>query len=272
MDKELIARLQEQAKQIRRDIITMLGEAGSGHPGGSLSGADIVTALYFHVMRLNPAEPKWPERDRFILSKGHAAPLLYAALAERGFFPREDLLTLRKLGSKLQGHPDLNKVPGVEMSTGSLGQGLGVANGMALAAKLDRKDYKIYVLLGDGEIQEGMVWEAAMAAAHFKLDNVIAFLDHNGLQIDGRIGDIMSPEPVAAKWEAFGWHVLTIDGHEMSEILAAIDEAKQITGQPVMIVAETVKGKGCSFMEGQVGWHGVAPKPDEVRRALEELR
>lgn len=272
MDKNLIAKLEDKAKEIRRDIIRMIGEAGSGHPGGSLSGADIVTALYFHAMRIKPEEPHWPDRDRFVLSKGHAAPLLYAALAERGYFPREELMTLRKLGSRLQGHPDLNKVPGVEMSTGSLGQGLSVANGMALAGKLDNRDYKVYVLLGDGEIQEGMIWEAAMAAAHFKLDNVIAFLDHNGFQIDGPTSDIMNPEPVADKWRAFGWHVLSIDGHDLAQILHAIEEAKRLKGKPVMIVAKTIKGKGVSFMENQVGWHGVAPKPDEMERALAELK
>lgn len=271
MDKELINKLEGMAKLIRQDIVRMIGQAGSGHPGGSLSGADIVSALYFHVMRLDPARPDWPDRDRFILSKGHAAPLLYAALAQRGFFPKEELGTLRKLGSMLQGHPDLNKVPGVEMSTGSLGQGLSVANGMALAARLDGKDYRVYVLLGDGEIQEGMVWEAAMAAAHFKLDNLIAFVDYNGFQIDGAITDVMNPEPIADKWQAFGWHVLTIDGHDMAQILKAIEEAHQVEGKPVMIVAKTVKGKGVSFMENQVGWHGVAPKPDELERALAEL-
>lgn len=266
-----MAILKEKARIIRRDILEMITEAGSGHPGGSLSGVEIATALYFHAMRLDPANPRWPERDRFVLSKGHAAPLLYAALAERGFFPREELWGLRKLGRMLQGHPDLKGTPGVEVSTGSLGQGLAVANGMALAGKLDRRDYRVYVLLGDGEIQEGMVWEAAMAAAHYKLDNLTAFLDHNGFQIDGPITEVMSPEPVADKWRAFGWHVITVDGHDFPQVLGAVDEAKGVKGRPTMIVAETVKGKGVGFMENQVGWHGVAPTRDELARALQEL-
>lgn len=271
MDKELYDQLEAQAKQIRRDIITMIGAAGSGHPGGSLSAADIVTALYFYVMKNDPERPDWPDRDRFILSKGHGAPVLYAALAQRGYFLKEELLTLRKLGSILQGHPDMRKVPGVEMSTGSLGQGLSAAVGMALAAKLDKKSHRIYVLLGDGEIQEGMIWEAAMAAAHFKLDNIVAFLDHNGMQIDGPTRDIMCPEPLTDKWRAFGWHVVDIDGHNMAEILAAVEMAHLTSGKPTMIIAKTVKGKGVSFMENQVGWHGVAPKPEEVTLALKEL-
>jgi len=249
----------------------MIGAAGSGHPGGSLSAVEIVTALYFHIMRLDPQNPDWPDRDRFILSKGHAAPLLYAALAHRGYFRREELLTLRKLGSRLQGHPDRKSLPGVEMSTGSLGQGLSVANGIALAGRLDGRPYRVYVLLGDGELEEGMVWEAAMAAAHYKLDRVTAFIDHNGLQIDGPIREVLSPEPIAAKFRAFGWEVLTIDGHDFGQIIGAVEEAKKIKGRPTAIVAETVKGKGVGFMEHQVGWHGVAPKPEEVERALEEL-
>jgi len=271
LEKEILKELEAQARQIRRDIITMVGEAGSGHTGGSLSAADIVTALYFYLMRNDPANPKHPDRDRFVLSKGHAAPVLYAALAQRGYFPKEEIHTLRKLGSQLQGHPDMQKVPGVEMSTGSLGQGLSAAVGMALAGKLDKKKYQVYTLLGDGEIQEGMVWEAAMAAAHFKLDNLTAFLDYNGFQIDGPVSDIMNPEPVADKWKAFGWHVVEIDGHNMEEIIAAVKIAKSTFGKPTMIVAKTVKGKGVSFMENQVGWHGVAPKPDEMERALAEL-
>ncbi|HBT47846.1 MAG TPA: transketolase [Peptococcaceae bacterium] len=263
--------LEEKARLIRRDIVTMIGAAGSGHPGGSLSAVEIVTALYFHIMRLDPQNPDWPDRDRFILSKGHAAPLLYAALAHRGYFRREELLTLRKLGSRLQGHPDRKSLPGVEMSTGSLGQGLSVANGIALAGRLDGRPYRVYVLLGDGELEEGMVWEAAMAAAHYKLDRVTAFIDHNGLQIDGPIREVLSPEPIAAKFRAFGWEVLTIDGHDFGQIIGAVEEAKKIKGRPTAIVAETVKGKGVGFMEHQVGWHGVAPKPEEVERALEEL-
>ncbi|MCL6611451.1 MAG: transketolase [Peptococcaceae bacterium] len=266
-----IEMLRVRANEIRKDIIRMLGRAGSGHPGGSLSAADIVAALYFKVLRIDPQNPRRPDRDRFILSKGHAAPVLYAALAQRGFFPREELDTLRRLGSRLQGHPDMKKLPGVEMSTGSLGQGLSVANGVALAGKLDGLDYRVYVLLGDGEIQEGQVWEAAMAAAHYKLDNLTAFLDHNRMQIDGPIEKVMSPEPVPDKWRAFGWDVQVIDGHDMAGILRALEKAGSVKGKPQMIVAETVKGKGVSFMENQVGWHGVAPKPGEVERALAEL-
>lgn len=271
MDQEKVKRLEEKARDIRRHIIRMIGAAGSGHPGGSLSAADIVTALYFEVLRLDPQRPGWPGRDRFVLSKGHAAPVLYAALAKRGFFPVEDLLSLRRLGSPLQGHPDMKHLPGVEMSTGSLGQGLSAANGMALAAKLDGRDYRVYALLGDGEIQEGMIWEAAMAAAHYRLDNVTVFLDHNGFQIDGPVREVMSPEPVVDKWRAFGWDVQVIDGHNMSEILQAVEKARAVKGKPQMIVAETVKGKGVSFMENRVEWHGVAPKPDDVERALAEL-
>lgn len=266
-----VEQLQQKARQIRRHIISMLGRAGSGHPGGSLSAADIVSALYFHFMRLDPANPGWPQRDRFVLSKGHAAPVLYAALAERGFLPVEELDTLRRLGSRLQGHPDMKKLPGVEMSTGSLGQGLSTACGMALAGKLDRVDYRVYVLLGDGEVQEGQIWEAAMAAAHYRLDNLTAFLDYNGLQIDGAIREVMSPEPLADKWRAFGWHVQEIDGHDMAAILAAVQRAQQVQGQPQMIVARTVKGKGVSFMENQAGWHGNAPNAEQVARALAEL-
>lgn len=267
-----LSSLSGTAKRIRRHIIQMTGAAGSGHPGGSLSAADIVTVLYFHFMRLNPAFPDWAERDRFVLSKGHAAPLLYAALAERGYFPAEELYTLRKLGSRLQGHPDMKQLPGVEMSTGSLGQGLAAANGMALAGKLDKRDYRVYVLLGDGEIQEGMIWEAAMAAAHYQLDNVTAFLDNNGLQIDGPIKEVMSPEPIADKWRAFGWDVQIIDGHSIPQIIQAIELAKQVKRQPQMVIAKTIKGKGVSFMENQVDWHGVAPKPDQVTRALDDLK
>ncbi|NLL18015.1 MAG: transketolase [Clostridia bacterium] len=271
MNEELKQQLEAKAREIRKSIVRMTGAAGSGHPGGSLSAADIVTALYFHEMNINPQEPDWADRDRFVLSKGHAAPVLYAALAERGYFPKEELLTLRKMGSRLQGHPDLNALPGVEMSTGSLGQGLAVANGMALAGKLDQKDYRVYALLGDGECQEGMVWEAAMAAAHYRLDNLTAFLDDNGLQIDGPVEEVMSTKPLIDKWKAFGWHVLSIDGHDMGQILSALAEAKNTKGRPTMIIAKTIKGKGVSFMEDQVGWHGVAPKPEQVTQALAEL-
>lgn len=269
--EEIVGALEAKARVIRRHIIRMLGEAGSGHPGGSLSATEIVTSLYFHVMRLDPARPDWPDRDRFVLSKGHACPVLYAALAERGFFPVEELLTLRKLGSRLQGHPDMRKLPGVEMSTGSLGQGLSAASGMALAARLDGRDYRVYVLLGDGEIQEGQVWEAAMAAAHYRLDNLTAFIDYNGLQIDGRCCEVMTVEPVADKWRAFGWHVVEIDGHDFRQILGAVEEARETRGRPTMVVARTVKGKGVSFMENQVDWHGTAPKGAQVEQALREL-
>lgn len=263
--------LEEKAKQIRRHIIRMLGEAGSGHPGGSLSAADIVTALYFKEMRIEPARPDWPDRDRFVLSKGHAAPVLYAALAERGYFPVEELNTLRKLGSRLQGHPDMRKLPGVEISTGSLGQGLSAANGMALAARLDGRNSRVYALLGDGEIQEGQVWEAAMAAVHYSLDNLAVFVDYNGLQIDGPITEVMSSEPVGDKWRAFGWHVLDINGHNLRQIMAALDEARNTKGRPTVIVARTIKGKGVSFMEDLVEWHGTVPKKDQVEQALKEL-
>ncbi len=271
MGKREIDELKSRAGEIRKDIISMLGRAGSGHPGGSLSAADIVTALYFKVMRIDPQNPGKPGRDRFILSKGHAAPVLYAALAQRGYFPREELFSLRKLGSRLQGHPDMKKLPGVDMSTGSLGQGLSVANGIALAGRLDGLDYRVYVLLGDGEIQEGQIWEAAMAAAHYRLDNITAFLDHNGMQIDGPTGEVMSPEPVADKWRSFGWDVQVIDGHDMGRILEAVEKALAVRGKPQIIIAGTVKGKGVSFMENKVEWHGVAPNADETVKALSEL-
>ncbi|NLC07670.1 MAG: transketolase [Syntrophomonadaceae bacterium] len=263
--------LQEKARLIRRHIIRMVGEAGSGHPGGSLSAAELVTALYFQELRLAPENPAWPERDRFILSKGHAAPVLYAALAERGFFPVEELLTLRKLGARLQGHPDFRKVPGVEMSTGSLGQGLSAANGLALAGRLDQRNYRVYVLIGDGESEEGQIWEAAMLAAHYRLDNLVAILDYNGLQIDGPVKEVMSLEPVAGRWQAFGWAVQEIDGHDFSQILGAFAQARRTNGQPSLIVAHTIKGKGVSFMENQVGWHGTAPNQEQVAQALAEL-
>ena len=249
----------------------MLGQAGSGHTGGSLSASDIAACLYFWEMNIDPSQPHWVERDRFVLSKGHAAPVLYAVLAEKGFFPPDHLNNLRKLGSPLQGHPDMRKVPGVEASTGSLGQGISWAVGMALAGKMDNKSYRVYTLLGDGEIEEGMVWEAAMAAAHYKLDNLIAFVDHNGLQIDGRVEEVMSPLPIPDKFKAFGWEVLEIDGHDHKQIMKALNTARSVKGKPTAVVAHTVKGKGCSFMEDRVEWHGVAPKPDEVEKALAEL-
>ncbi|WAM32185.1 transketolase [Caldicellulosiruptor naganoensis] len=272
MDKAKELELKKIATEIRKSIIIQTAEAGSGHPGGSLSGVEILTYLYFVEMNVDPKNPKDPDRDRFVLSKGHASPLLYAVLAEKGFISKEELKGFRQIYSSLQGHPDMKKVPGVEMSTGSLGQGLSVANGMALAAKLDKKDYRVYVLLGDGEIQEGQIWEAAMTAAHYKLDNLTAFLDHNGLQIDGKITEVMSPEPVDEKFRAFGWHVIKIDGHDFNQIEKAVNEAKTIKGKPTIIIAETVKGKGVSFMENEVGWHGTAPNKEQAQKALEELQ
>jgi transketolase len=264
--------ISEIARKIRVDIIEMLTEAKSGHPGGSLSAADILAVLYFREMRIDPQNPHWPGRDRFVLSKGHAAPVLYAALAEKGFFPREELRQLRKTGHFLQGHPDMKKVPGVDMSTGSLGQGISAAAGMALAGKIDNSDYRVYCLLGDGEIAEGLVWEAAMAAAHYKLDNLVAILDYNGLQIDGRNEEVMNSSPVAAKWEAFGWNVLKVDGHDYDQLTEAFELAKNLKGKPTMIVAKTVKGKGVSFMENQAGWHGNAPSREQAETALKELK
>lgn len=268
---ETIEELNKKALIIRRHIIEMIAEAGSGHPGGSLSSADILTALYFHVMNIDPKNPKWPERDRFVLSKGHAAPVLYATLAERGFFPKEELMTLRKTGSMLQGHPDMKVTPGVDMTTGSLGQGLSCANGMALAGKLDKKDYRVYVLMGDGELEEGQIWEAAMTSAHYKLDNLTAFVDHNGLQIDGPIQKVMSPEVVQDKFKAFGWNVIDIDGHNIGQIIEAVEKAKELKGKPTVIVAKTIKGKGVPFMENQAGWHGKAPTREQAEEALKAL-
>ena len=263
--------LTDIARQMRAHIIRMLAEAGSGHPGGSLSAADVVASLYFKHMRIDPADPDWEGRDRFVLAKGHAAPALYAALAMRGYFDVEELLTLRKLGSRLQGHPSMTLTPGVDMSTGSLGQGLSVANGMALAGRIDGRDYYVYCLMGDGEIQEGQVWEAAMSASHYKLDRLMAFVDHNGLQIDGANDDVMRVTPIAEKFEAFGWHAQVIDGHDLAQIDEAIECAKATPGVPSVIVCETVKGKGVSFMENVVDWHGVAPNAEEAKRALAEL-
>jgi transketolase len=268
---ENINSLKEKARILRIAILKMLTEAGSGHTGGSLSAADIATALYFYKMRHNPKDPKWKERDRFILSKGHAAPLLYAALALSGYFDEQLLKTLRKLGSPLQGHPCSKTLPGVEISTGSLGQGLSIANGIAMGLKLDGLSSRVYCLLGDGEIQEGQVWEAAMTAAHYRLDNLCAIIDNNGLQIDGHCSDVMSIEPIVNKWEAFGWHVIDINGHDMKAILNAFDEAERVKSKPTMIVARTVKGKGVSFFEGKVQYHGIAPSREELERALKEL-
>lgn len=271
MQNERIKELKKVAARVRKHIIDEVFSASSGHPGGSLSCADILTALYFNEMRVDPKNPKWPERDRFVLSKGHCAPALYAVLAEKGFFPVEDLVTFRSADSYLQGHPSMKDVPGVDMSTGSLGQGISAAVGMALAAKVDKKDYRVYSILGDGELQEGQVWEAFMAAAHYKLDNLTAFLDHNGLQIDGNITDVMSPEKVEDKFAAFGWNVIVINGHDFEQILSAIDNAKNCKGKPTVIVAKTVKGKGVSFMENQAGWHGSAPNKEQRDQAVAEI-
>jgi transketolase len=263
--------LAHRAKEVRKHILEMVTAAKSGHPGGSLSAADILVTLYFAVMRVDPHAPADPDRDRFVLSKGHAAPVLYATLAERGFFPHSELCTLRQIDSRLQGHPDMKSVPGVDMSTGSLGQGLSAANGMALAARLDGKDWRVYALCGDGELEEGQIWEAAMLAAHYKLDNLTAFVDYNGLQIDGPVSEVLSPLPIAEKWRAFGWHVLEIDGHDFSAIYDAVETAQTVKGKPTMIVARTVKGKGVCSMEGIADWHGKAPSSEECAKFLAEL-
>lgn len=261
----------QTSKQIRTDIIEMLTESGSGHPGGSLSAADIVTTLFFNELRIDPKNPKSEDRDRFVLSKGHAAPVLYSALARRGFFDPKKLLSLRKLGSDLQGHPNMNDIPGIDMSTGSLGQGISAAVGMALAGKTDNKSYRVYALLGDGELEEGQVWEAAMSAAHYKLDNMMIFVDFNGLQIDGEVTKVMNPSPIDKKFEAFGWNVLVIDGHNYDEILDAIEKAKEHKGQPTAVICKTVKGKGVSFMENEASWHGTAPSKEQCAQAISEL-
>lgn len=263
--------LTELAKKLRRHVITMIATAGSGHPGGSLSAADIIAVLYFKVMRYDPQNPQWPERDRFILSKGHAAPILYTALAESGYFSVEELATLRKLNSRLQGHTDRTTTPGVEMSAGALGQGLSFGIGTALAARLDARDYQVYVLLGDGECDEGQIWEAAMAAAHFKVDNLVAIIDHNKQQLDGWTQDIMNLEPLTEKWRAFNWHVIEIDGHNIDQIQQALEEAETIKGKPSVIIAHTIKGKGVSFMENNIDFHGKAPTPEQAELALREL-
>ncbi|HBZ03599.1 MAG TPA: transketolase [Lachnospiraceae bacterium] len=260
------------ANKIRQGILTATFNAKSGHPGGSLSATEIFTYLYFQEMNIDPANPKKEDRDRFVLSKGHVAPGLYSTLANRGFFPVEDLATLRHVGSYLQGHPDMKHIPGVDMSSGSLGQGLSCAVGMALAGKLKGADYNVYALLGDGEIEEGQIWEAAMFAGHRKLDNLIVFVDNNNLQIDGPIDQVCSPYPIDKKFEAFNFHVQNIDGHDFAAIAAAVDAAKAAKGMPSVIVAHTTKGKGVSFMENQVGWHGKAPNEEEYNQAMEELR
>jgi len=270
MDK--ITALKATANRLRQDVIEMTAEAGSGHPGGSLSSADIMSCLYFDVLRHNPKDPKWPDRDRFVLSKGHACPVLYSALARAGYFPVKELKTLRKIGSRLQGHPDNRRTPGVEICSGSLGQGISAAVGMALAGKMDGKDFRVYAIIGDGEMEEGEVWEAAMSASHYKLDNLCVILDYNGLQIDGPIRKVMSPEPIKEKWLSFGWHAIEIDGNSISEILNAFKEARKVGGRPTIIIAHTIKGKGVSFMENVVAFHGKAPTKEEAEKALEELK
>ena len=263
--------LVKTANEIRKGIVTALHSAKAGHPGGSLSATEIFTYLYFEEMNVDPKDPKKADRDRFVLSKGHTAPGLYSTLAQKGFFPKEDLVTLRHTGSYLQGHPDMKHIPGVDMSSGSLGQGISAAVGMAIAGKLDNADYRVYTLLGDGEIQEGQVWEASMLAAHRKLDNLVVIVDNNNLQIDGAITEVNSPYPIDKKFEAFNFHVINIDGNDFDQIDAAFKEAKTVKGQPTAIIAKTVKGKGVSFMENQVGWHGKAPNDEEYKIAMEEL-
>ena len=266
-----IKSLQKKATELRKDIVTMICKSKSGHPGGSLSVIDILTALYYDVMDVDATNPKKEDRDRFVLSKGHAAPALYAVLADKGYIPKEALGTLRQFGSILQGHPDMKKVPGVEISTGSLGQGLSVANGMALGLKLQNKKNRVYVAMGDGELQEGQVWEAAMTSAQYKLDNLTAFVDYNNLQIDGNVNEIMDVASIEDKFKAFGWHVVSIDGHDFEQILKAIELAKSVETKPTMIVANTIKGKGVDFMENVCGFHGVAPTEDETKKAIEQL-
>ena len=263
--------LMKTANEIRKGIVTALHSAKAGHPGGSLSATEIFTYLYFEEMNVDPKDPKKADRDRFVLSKGHTAPGLYSTLAQKGFFPKEDLVTLRHTGSYLQGHPDMKHIPGVDMSSGSLGQGISAAVGMAIAGKLDNADYRVYTLLGDGEIQEGQVWEASMLAAHRKLDNLVVIVDNNNLQIDGAITEVNSPYPIDKKFEAFNFHVINIDGNDFDQIDAAFKEAKTVKGQPTAIIAKTVKGQGVSFRENQVGWHGKAPNDEEYKIAMEEL-
>ncbi len=263
--------LMKTANEIRKGVVTGVYYARSGHPGGSLSAAEIYSYLFFEEMNIDPGNPQKPDRDRFVLSKGHAAPGYYAALALRGFFPVEDMKTLRHVGSYLQGHPDMKNIPGVDMSTGSLGQGISAAVGMAISAKLSGDSYRVYTLLGDGEIQEGQVWEAAMLASHRKLDNLVVIVDNNGLQIDGKIEDVNSPYPIDKKFEAFNFHVINVDGHDLDALKAAFDEAKTVKGQPTAIIAKTLKGKGVSFMEDVASWHGVAPNEEQYKLAMEEL-
>ena len=272
MEQTKLNQLKQTAAQIRLDILEEVHAASSGHPGGSLSIADIITYLYYEEMNVNPADPKWEDRDRLVLSKGHTAPALYAVLAEKGYFPREELKKLRQVDSFLQGHPDMKGTPGVDMTTGSLGLGFSAACGMALSAKLNGKSYRTYAIIGDGESEEGQIWEAAMFAAHYKLDNIVAIFDWNGLQIDGPIAQVMNPTPFDSKLEAFGFHVICIDGHDFDQIAAALAEAKTVKGKPTAIIAKTVKGKGVSFMENQVGWHGSAPNDEQYAAAVAEIK
>ena len=271
MERKELSYYEEIARRVRIDIIKSTYNAGSGHPGGSLSCADILTALYFGEMNIDPEHPDMKGRDRFVLSKGHAVPAQYSVLAERGYFPVSDIMTLRKLGSPFQGHGNMHKVPGIEMSTGSLGQGFSASVGMAIADKLDDNGARVYTLLGDGEIQEGIVWEAAMAASHYKLTDLTVIVDWNGLQIDGRNDDVMTVRPIKEKFEAFGWHGISIDGHDFSQIFAALDEARAVTDKPVVIVAKTTKGKGVSFMKDEAGWHGKSPNEEEAKQAVKDL-
>jgi len=271
MNKQRINELSIIANRVRKNALTAVYSAASGHPGGSLSIADVLTLLYFEVMNVDPKNPKDANRDRFVLSKGHCAPALYGTLAERGFLPVEDMKTFRNVSSYLQGHPDMNKVAGVDMSTGSLGQGVSVAGGMALAAKLDKKDYRVYSILGDGEIEEGQVWEQAMFAAHYKLDNLTIFVDNNGLQIDGDIAEVMNPNPIDEKFKAFGWNVIIADAHDFEALLAAIEEAKATKGKPTAVIMKSVKGKNVSFMENNAAWHGAAPNKEQYEQAIAEL-
>lgn len=271
MEQKRITELSIIANRVRKNALTAVYSAKSGHPGGSLSVADLLTLLYFEVMHIDPKKPKDPDRDRFVLSKGHTAPALYGTLAERGYFPVEDVKTFRHIGSYLQGHPDMKHVPGVDMSTGSLGQGVSAAGGMALAAKLDKKDYRVYAVLGDGELEEGQVWEQAMFAAHYKLDNLTIFIDFNGLQIDGDIRAVMNPTPIDKKFEAFGWHVVSADAHDFESLLAAVMEAKNTKGQPTAVVMRSIKGKNVSFMENNAAWHGAAPNQEQYEQAISEL-
>jgi len=271
MDNSKLKQLKITSAKVRRHIIDAVYNASSGHPGGSLGIADILTVLYNEVLNIDPSNPKMENRDRFVLSKGHCSPALYGILAEKGYFPKEEILKFRKIDSYLQGHPDSKRVPGVDASTGSLGHGISVACGMAISAKLDKKDFRVYTVLGDGELEEGQVWEAAMFAAHYKLDNLTAFVDFNGLQIDGDITKVMSPLPIDEKFKAFGWNVLYIDAHNYEQIISAVEEAKLFKGKPTMILATSIKGKGVSYMEGQASWHGSAPNKEQYEQAVAEL-